>query len=46
MQDIGHMLHLHVAQPTASIILMHQSVISSNDKDAELNKQFPFAIDL
>ena len=30
MQDIGHMLHLHVivVQPTASIILMNQCIIS------------------
>ena len=28
MQDIGHMLHLHVVQTTASIILMRQWAIS------------------
>ena len=40
------MLHLHVAQQLPSLY-MHQWVISpTNDNDAQLNKQFPFVIDL
>ena len=47
MQDVRHnMLHLHVAQQLP-LFYMKQSVISpTNDDDAELNRQFPFAIDL
>ena len=46
MQDLGHnMLHLHVAQQLPSL---HEPVSYSptNDNDAELNRQFPFGIDL
>ena len=46
MQDVGHMLHLHVAQQLPSLYL-HQWIISPTiDNDAELNRQFPFDIDL
>ena len=50
MQDIKHihMLHLHVnvAQPTASIILAPGELSPTNDRDAELHKQFLLGIDL
>ena len=50
MQDIRHihMLHLHfnVVQPTASIILAPGELSPTNDRDAELHKQFSFGIDL
>ena len=40
------MLHLHVAQELSSLY-MHQRVICpTNDNDAELNRQFPFGVDL
>ena len=46
MQDVGHMLHLHVAQQLPSLYL-HQWIISPTiDNDAGLNRQFPFDIDL
>ena len=49
MQDTGHnMLHLYVAQQLPSLF-MHQwqwVISTANDNDAELNRQFPFGIDL
>ena len=51
MQDVGHsMLHLHVAQQlppnTLSSRTMDHDLYPTNDKDAELNPQFPCSIDL
>ena len=49
MQNVGHnMLHLHVAQQLPSIILSSwtSDLSPTNDKEAELNQQFPFSIDL
>ena len=49
MQDIAHnMLHLHVAQQLPPITLSSgtSDFFPTNDKDAELNQQFPFIIDL
>ena len=49
MQDVGHkILHLHVTQSTASITLSSctSELSPTNDKDAELYRQFPFGIDL
>ena len=48
MQDVGHnMLHLHVAQQlptTHQSKLMDHRLSPTNEKDAELNKQFSFSI--
>ena len=49
MQNVRHnMLHLHVAQQLPSIILSSwtSDLSPTNDKEAELNQQFPFSIDL
>ena len=49
MQDVGHfVLYLHVAQSTASITRSSctSELSPANDKDAELNRQLPFGIDL
>ena len=46
MQDAGHnMLHLHVAQQLPSLY-MWWVISPTNDKDAQLNRQFPFGFDL
>ena len=45
MRDVGHMLHLHVAQHNCHLY-MHQVISPTNDNDAELKRQFPFANDL
>ena len=48
MQDVGHnMLHLHVAQQLPITLSSWTSKLSpTNEKDAELNWQFPFGIHL
>ena len=49
MQNVGHdMLRLHVAQQLPPITLSSwtSDLYPINDKDAELNQQFPFSIDL
>ena len=49
MQNVGHdMLRLHVAQQLPPITLSSwtSDLYPTNDKDAELNQQFPFSIDL
>ena len=49
MQNVGHnMLRLHVAQQLPSIILSSwtSDLSPTNNKEAELNQQFPFNIDL
>ena len=49
MQDVKHnMLHLHVAQqlPLITLSSWTSGLSSASDKDAELNPQFPFSIDI
>ena len=48
MKDVGHnMLHLNVARHLPSLSSSCTSELSpTKDKDAELNRQFPFDIDL
>ena len=48
MQDVRHMLHLHVAQQLPAITLRSWSsdLSPTNDKDAELSQQFPVSTDL
>ena len=48
MQDVRHMLHLHVAQQLPPITLSSwtSGLSPTNDKHVELSQQFPVSIDL